>query len=65
MRDTADISLKCFYVALQFEAKVVLAKLIQTFEMKLVPNTKIEIAETGTLRPKGGVPVTLTCKRVS
>jgi len=49
----------------EFEAKVVFAKLIQTFEMKLVPNTKIEIAETGTLRPKGGVPVTLTSKRVS
>jgi len=47
----------------EFEAKVVLAKLIQNFEMKLLPDTKIEIAQSGTLRPKGGVPVTLQLKQ--
>ena len=51
----------CF--VLQFEAKVILAKLIQNFEMKLLPNTKVEIGQSGTIRPKYGVPVTLKLKR--
>jgi len=46
----------------EFEAKVVLAKLIQNFEMKLLAGTKIEIMQTGTIRPKGGVPLTLQLK---
>ena len=51
------------FIFLQFEAKVVLAKLIQSFEMKPLPDAKVEIEETGTLRPKGGVPVTLNLKQ--
>ena len=52
----------CVFV-LQFEAKVILAKLIQNFEMKLLPNTKLEITQVTTLRPKYGVPVTLNLKK--
>ncbi|XP_068110665.1 cholesterol 24-hydroxylase-like [Hyperolius riggenbachi] len=44
----------------QLEAKVVLSKLLQRFNFKLVPGQSFEIMDTGTLRPRDGVVCTLT-----
>ncbi|KAM4690204.1 cholesterol 24-hydroxylase [Rhinophrynus dorsalis] len=43
----------------QLEAKVVLSKLLQRFDFKLVPGQSFEIMDTGTLRPRDGVVCTL------
>lgn len=40
---------------LQMEAKVVMAKLIQRFDFTLLPGQSLDIQDSGTLRPKGGV----------
>ena len=50
---------------LQFEAKVILARLFQEFVVTLMPGSQIEIDQMGTLRPKDGVPVTLTQRKNS
>ncbi|XP_078131581.1 cholesterol 24-hydroxylase-like [Sander vitreus] len=39
----------------QMEAKVVMAKLLQRFDFRLVPGQTFDIMDTGTLRPKSGV----------
>ncbi|XP_029114527.1 cholesterol 24-hydroxylase-like [Scleropages formosus] len=39
----------------QMEAKVVLSKLVQRFEMQLIPDQSFDIMDTGTLRPRSGV----------
>lgn len=38
------------------EAKVVMAKLLQRFDFTLQPGQTFDIQDTGTLRPKSGVP---------
>uniref|UniRef100_A0A3Q2QBX8 Cholesterol 24-hydroxylase n=1 Tax=Fundulus heteroclitus TaxID=8078 RepID=A0A3Q2QBX8_FUNHE len=43
----------------QMEAKVVMAKLLQRFDFRLVPGQSFDIQDTGTLRPKGGVICTV------
>lgn len=48
----------CF-ILLQIEAKVFLAKFIQSFKMIPGPGMTDEIEEVATLRPLGGVPVKL------
>ncbi|KAJ0027054.1 hypothetical protein NQD34_018054 [Periophthalmus magnuspinnatus] len=40
----------------QMEAKVVMAKLLQRFDFTLVPGQRFDIKDTGSLRPKSGVP---------
>uniref|UniRef100_A0A3B4B802 Cholesterol 24-hydroxylase n=1 Tax=Periophthalmus magnuspinnatus TaxID=409849 RepID=A0A3B4B802_9GOBI len=40
----------------QMEAKVVMAKLLQRFDFTLVPGQSFDVRDTGTLRPKSGVP---------
>ncbi|XP_065061538.1 cholesterol 24-hydroxylase-like isoform X2 [Rhopilema esculentum] len=47
----------------EFEAKIILAKLLQTFQITLVPGTRLEVGVSGTLRPRNGVPITLMGKR--
>ena len=42
------------------EAKVLLAKFVQRFDMTLNPKQSFEIAEDTTLRPAGGTMATLT-----
>lgn len=37
------------------EAKVVMAKLLQRFDLTLVPGQSYDLLDTGTLRPKSGV----------
>nr|XP_046155152.1 cholesterol 24-hydroxylase-like [Oncorhynchus gorbuscha] len=39
----------------QMEAKVVMAKLLQRFDFRLLPGQSFDILDTGTLRPKSGV----------
>ncbi|KAM9421368.1 cholesterol 24-hydroxylase-like [Salvelinus alpinus] len=39
----------------QMEAKVVMAKLLQRFDVSLLPGQSFDILDTGTLRPKSGV----------
>ncbi|MBN3277412.1 CP46A hydroxylase, partial [Polyodon spathula] len=46
----------------QMEAKVVMAKLLQRFELKLVPGQTFEIMDTGSLRPRDGVVCTVKCR---
>ncbi|XP_037541675.1 cholesterol 24-hydroxylase [Nematolebias whitei] len=43
----------------QMEAKVVMAMLLQRFEITLVPGQTFDIEDTGTLRPKSGVVCTI------
>ncbi|XP_035278843.1 cholesterol 24-hydroxylase-like isoform X1 [Anguilla anguilla] len=43
----------------QIEARILMAKLIQRFELKLIPGQSFEIQDTGTLRPRGGVVCTV------
>ncbi|XP_033846327.1 cholesterol 24-hydroxylase-like isoform X3 [Periophthalmus magnuspinnatus] len=43
----------------QMEAKVVMAKLLQRFDFTLVPGQSFDVRDTGTLRPKSGVPCTI------
>ncbi|XP_041832176.1 cholesterol 24-hydroxylase [Melanotaenia boesemani] len=43
----------------QMEAKVVMAKLLQRFNVTLVPGETFDILDTGTLRPKSGVICTV------
>ena len=47
-----------FSFSLQFEAKVVLARLIQAYDISIVPGTGVKIQQKLTLRPRGGVPAT-------
>ncbi|XP_073465231.1 cholesterol 24-hydroxylase-like [Aquarana catesbeiana] len=49
----------------QLEAKVVLSKLLQRFEFKLVDGQSFEIMDTGTLRPRDGVVCTLTPRKIA
>ena len=44
------------------EAKVVLAKFVQRFDMKLDPTQSFDIEETTTLKPKDGTRATLTIR---
>ena len=43
----------------QIEAKVILARLLQTFKVTLQPSYKLVVVEPAALQPKGGVPCTL------
>ncbi|KAM6965515.1 cholesterol 24-hydroxylase-like [Aplochiton taeniatus] len=43
----------------QMEAKIVMAKLLQRFDLSLVPGQSFDIKDTGTLRPKSGVVCTV------
>ncbi|XP_069493932.1 cholesterol 24-hydroxylase-like isoform X2 [Ambystoma mexicanum] len=47
----------------QMEAKVVMAKLLQRFEFRLVPGQSFKIVDTSTLRPLDGVICTLTPRK--
>ncbi|XP_069493934.1 cholesterol 24-hydroxylase-like isoform X2 [Ambystoma mexicanum] len=47
----------------QMEAKVVMVKLLQRFEFRLVPGQSFKIVDTGTLRPLDGVLCTLTPRK--
>lgn len=41
------------------EAKVVMAKLLQRFDLTLIPGQVFDILDSGTLRPKSGVVCTV------
>ncbi|KAJ8274822.1 hypothetical protein COCON_G00094470 [Conger conger] len=43
----------------QIEAKIVMAKLLQRFELDLIPGQSFGIEDTGSLRPQGGVICTV------
>jgi len=43
----------------QFEAKVIIAKLVQNFDLELCPDQSFKIIQEGTIRPKDGVMVYL------
>lgn len=47
----------------QLEAKVILAKFFQKFDLELDPSQEFEVVEATTLRPKGGVRCTLTLRQ--
>ncbi|KAJ8270017.1 hypothetical protein GJAV_G00109380 [Gymnothorax javanicus] len=49
----------------QMEAKIVMAKLLQRFELELVPGQSFGIQDTGTLRPRSGVVCTVKSRRHS
>ena len=44
---------------LQIEAKLILARLFQTFKVALPSDYKVEVIEKGTRQPKGDIPCTL------
>ncbi|KAL5497028.1 hypothetical protein EMCRGX_G013421 [Ephydatia muelleri] len=44
------------------EAKIILARLFQTFKVSLPLGYKVEVMEKGTRQPKGDVPCTLQCR---
>lgn len=46
----------------QFETKVILARLLQTFNLDLLPGQTLESVEQMTIRPKDGVLCTLTLR---
>eukprot|EP00731_Ephydatia_muelleri_P008733 Em0004g1071a len=46
----------------QIEAKIILARLFQTFKVSLPLGYKVEVMEKGTREPKGDVPCTLQCR---
>ena len=47
----------------KFESKVVMAKLLQEFEFKLMPGQTANIEENVTIRPRDGVVCTLTRRK--
>lgn len=47
----------------QFEAKVILARLFQQFDLQLIPGQTIRYSEQTTIRPKDGVRCLLTRKK--
>ena len=44
----------------QFEAKVIMARLLQEFQLKLIPGQTLSLIEAVTVRPKDGVTCTIT-----
>ena len=45
-----------FVTLWQMEAKMILARLIQTFKLTLPPDYKLVVVQRGTLQPKDDVP---------
>ena len=39
----------------QFEAKVIIAKLVQNFDFELCPDQSFQVVQDGTIKPKDGV----------
>ena len=48
-----------WYVSLQMEAKMILARLTQTFTLSLPPDYELVKIQRATIQPKGTVPCTL------
>jgi cholesterol 24(S)-hydroxylase len=46
----------------QLETKLVLARLLQSFKIKLIPGQELKAVEQMTIRPEDGVRVTLQAR---